>query len=66
MRGITPVCQTHSSKLCKLYCTQCNIPVCRLCFTEGEHQHHDTKDLIVHFIRKIKPMDNDMNELEIY
>ena len=64
LRGITPVCQTHSSKLCKLYCTQCNIPVFRLCFTEGEHQHHDTKDLIDHFIRKIKLMEDDLKELE--
>ncbi|XP_021367297.1 uncharacterized protein LOC110459394 [Mizuhopecten yessoensis] len=33
------VCKTHRSKTCDLYCSDCNIVMCAMCFTEKHKQH---------------------------
>ncbi|OWF45359.1 uncharacterized protein LOC110457142 [Mizuhopecten yessoensis] len=33
------VCKTHRGKTCDLYCSDCDIAMCTMCFTEGHKQH---------------------------
>ncbi|OWF43682.1 uncharacterized protein LOC110459382 [Mizuhopecten yessoensis] len=33
------VCKTHRGKACDLYCSDCNIVMCAMCFTEKHKQH---------------------------
>ena len=46
MRGCTPECQTHSTKLCKLHCQECDLPICADCITSGEHEQHNKVDIL--------------------
>ncbi|XP_052678916.1 E3 ubiquitin-protein ligase TRIM71-like [Crassostrea angulata] len=58
-RGYTPKCQKHSSKICELYCQQCDIPICGTCISSEEHSGHisieitKTMDNKKEIIRKI-------------
>nr|XP_034304733.1 E3 ubiquitin-protein ligase TRIM71-like [Crassostrea gigas] len=50
-RRYTPKCQKHPSKMCELYCEQCDIPICTTCASSNEHNGHK-------FIEITKTMDN--------
>ena len=49
MRGCTPECQTHSTELCKLHCQECDLPICALCISSGEHEQHNKVDILETF-----------------
>ncbi|OWF43678.1 uncharacterized protein LOC110459414 [Mizuhopecten yessoensis] len=36
---IPDVCKTHRGKTCDLYCSDCDIAICAMCFTEKHKQH---------------------------
>lgn len=40
----TPKCSKQSTKLCELHCEQCNIPMCNLCVSSGDHLGHEQVD----------------------
>nr|XP_034308096.1 tripartite motif-containing protein 3-like [Crassostrea gigas] len=64
-RGSTPKCLKHSIKLCELYCEQCDIPICTLCVSSGEHLGHRQIDIALRSIEtKKKHLIKDLQELE--
>ena len=64
LRGITPMCTTHSTEVCKKLCTTCNIPVCPLCDVSSEHKEHKKEDILKLFVTKRKLMKTDLQDLE--
>ncbi|XP_065936973.1 E3 ubiquitin-protein ligase TRIM45-like [Magallana gigas] len=64
-RGSTPKCSEHSAKLCELHCEQCNIPICTLCVSTGEHLGHKLVDFTVKSLETKKEiLKKDLKELE--
>lgn len=47
-----PKCLTHTSKLCKLRCEKCEIPICDLCVSSKTHRTHDVVELFAFFKSK--------------
>nr|XP_022295163.1 uncharacterized protein LOC111105269 [Crassostrea virginica] len=65
LRGITPKCTKHSTKVyCKEFCRTCNIPVCPQCVASSEHQNHRKKDILTVFKTKRKLMQKDLQDFE--
>ena len=64
LRGFTPKCSTHSSKVCTKFCTECNIPVCSQCVAAGEHEEHEKNDILTLFETKRERMQKDLQDLE--
>ncbi|XP_022293786.2 uncharacterized protein LOC111104232 [Crassostrea virginica] len=64
LRGITPKCTKHSTKVCTQLCTTCNIPVCPLCVASSEHEQHKKEDILKLFETKRKLMQKDLPDLE--
>nr|XP_022293659.1 E3 ubiquitin-protein ligase TRIM71-like [Crassostrea virginica] len=64
LRGITPKCTKHSTKVCTELCTTCNIPVCPLCVVSSEHEQHEKEDILTIFETKKELMQNDLEILE--
>lgn len=62
-----PLCLKHSVKQCKLYCEQCEIPICRDCvFPCGFHQGHKTIDIMNTYHIKKETILKDFKKLEIF
>eukprot|EP00105_Crassostrea_gigas_P014836 XP_011431646.1 PREDICTED: tripartite motif-containing protein 2 [Crassostrea gigas] len=63
-RGSSTKCLNHSSKICELYCEQCDIPICVQCTSSTEHQGH-TFVYIVNILEKQNAaVQRDLQELE--
>lgn len=60
----TPKCQKHLSKICKLYCVRCDIPICTLCVSFKEHDCHDVLDILNGMESKRNVLQKDLLELE--
>lgn len=45
-RRSIPKCQNHSTKICELYCKQCNTPICAYCVSSEEHQGHAVEKVL--------------------
>lgn len=56
-------CPEHSSKLCKLHCEQCDIPICVQCVFSKTHKAHDAEDILVFLERKKEALQADLEEL---
>eukprot|EP00105_Crassostrea_gigas_P019813 XP_011438426.1 PREDICTED: uncharacterized protein LOC105335973 [Crassostrea gigas] len=63
-RKTTIKCKKHSSKICKLFCEQCNIPICPLCTASKEHQTHIVDDIMKSLVNKKTVFQKDLQELE--
>lgn len=63
-RGSTPKCPKHSTKICELYCEECDIPICATCVSCGEHEQHKKVDIIKTFENKKTLLQRDLQELE--
>lgn len=64
-RGSTSKCPKHTSKVCELYCEQCNIPICATCATSQEHCSHKLIEILKKNIdRKKRIIQRDLQELE--
>ena len=55
-RGSTPKCPKHSSRICELCCELCNITICSLCVSSGEHEQHSKVDILETFEPKKKTL----------
>lgn len=58
-----PKCPAHTTKLCELYCEECNIPVCVQCVSSKKHKDHEVEDLLKFMKSKNKSLKADLEEL---
>lgn len=63
-RGSTPKCLKHSSKICELHCEQCDCPICALCVSSFDHEHHFKVDIFKKFEENKAALQKDIQELE--
>lgn len=63
-RGSTYKCPKHCTKQCLLYCEQCDIPICLLCISCGEHENHKKVDILESLKKKKTFLQKDLQELE--
>ena len=40
------VCPNHPTKQCEQYCEECNVPVCGICVSSGDHDQHKKEDIL--------------------
>ncbi|XP_078342023.1 uncharacterized protein LOC144617636 [Crassostrea virginica] len=64
LRGSIPKCQYHSTKLCIIFCKDCNVPICTICSSFGEHVQHKKEDILKAIAEKKELIRNDLKELE--
>ena len=65
-RGSTvnyPKCQKHSPNTCELHCKHCNIPICALCVSSGDHDQHK-KVIFKNISSKKQLIEKDLQELK--
>ena len=63
-RGSIPECQFHLKKLCIILCKECNVPICKLCSSWGEHVEHKKENILNVMTEKKELIRKDLNELE--
>nr|XP_022313999.1 uncharacterized protein LOC111118706 isoform X2 [Crassostrea virginica] len=63
-RGSIPKCQYHFTKTCIKFCKDCNVPICAICSSWGEHVQHKKEDILKAMAEKKELMKKDLQELE--
>nr|XP_022300258.1 E3 ubiquitin-protein ligase arc-1-like [Crassostrea virginica] len=63
-RGSIPKCQYHSTKLCIIYCKDCNVFICTLCSSWGEHVEHKKEKIREAMAEKKELIRKDLQEFE--
>ncbi|XP_078340203.1 uncharacterized protein LOC111107938 [Crassostrea virginica] len=64
LRGSIPKCPNHSTKTCTIFCKDCNVSICKICSSFGEHAEHKTEDLLKAMAEKEELIRKDLQELE--
>ena len=64
MRGLTPKCLKHSTKLCEVHCEYCDVAICEECVSSGEHEQHEKETFLISFSRKKERVQGDLQELK--
>ncbi|XP_078342027.1 uncharacterized protein LOC111107939 [Crassostrea virginica] len=64
LRGSIPKCQYHSTKTCTIFCKDCNVSICTICSSWGEHVKHKKEDLLKVMAEKEELIKKDLQELE--
>ena len=64
MRGLTPKCKKHSTKICELFCEYCGVPICAECASSTEHERHKKETFIKLYSLKEELILRDLQELE--
>ncbi|XP_078322021.1 E3 ubiquitin-protein ligase TRIM36-like isoform X1 [Crassostrea virginica] len=59
-----PQCLDHPTKQCELHCGRCDIPICLLCISSGEHEQHKKEDILKTLASKKELLRTDLQELE--
>ncbi|XP_062600390.1 tripartite motif-containing protein 55-like [Saccostrea cucullata] len=58
-----PECSTHSKERCKMYCKQCDIPVCISCIESNQHLGHELSRILRVFDEQKDIFIKERNEL---
>nr|XP_022305050.1 uncharacterized protein LOC111112043 [Crassostrea virginica] len=58
------VCPTHPYKQCEQHCEECNIQVCGLCLSLGDHDQHKKEDILQILATKKKLIQKDLLEFK--
>ncbi|XP_078340609.1 uncharacterized protein LOC111118706 [Crassostrea virginica] len=64
-RGSIPKCPYHSTKTCIIFCKDCNVPICAICSSFGEHVQHKKEDILKAMAEKKELIRKDLQELEV-
>ena len=64
LRGISPKCPSHLTKLSTLLCRECIIPICPHCVASGEHEEHKTENILKMIETKKELMQKDLRNLQ--
>ncbi|XP_078340463.1 uncharacterized protein LOC111107942 [Crassostrea virginica] len=64
LRGSISKCPNHSTKTCTIFCKDCNVSICKICSSFGEHAEHEKEDLLKAMAEKKELIRKDLQELE--
>ena len=64
LRGCIPKCPYHSTKQFILLCKDCNVSICKICSSWGEHVEHKKEDILKAMAEKKEVIRKDLQELE--
>ena len=57
-------CPNHPTKQCEQHCEECNVPVCGICVSSGEHDQHKKEDILKILTTKKALIQKDLLEFE--
>lgn len=63
-RRYTYKCPKHSTKICEMFCEDCNVSMCDKCDSSGEHKKHKQVDILKRFEFKKEDLQTDFQELQ--
>lgn len=63
-RELATKCPKHSTKICELYCEECDISICATCASSGEHIGHAYVEILKFFESQKEVIQRDLDELE--
>nr|XP_022308296.1 uncharacterized protein LOC111114300 [Crassostrea virginica] len=58
------VCPNHPTKQCEQHCEECNVPICCLCVSSGDHYQHKKEDILKILSTKKALIQKDLLELK--
>lgn len=63
-RELATKCPKHSTKICELYCEECDISICATCASSGKHIGHADVEILKFFESQKEVIQRDLDELE--
>ena len=64
LRESIPKCPKHSTKIGKIFCKACKVPMCVICNSSHEHKRHKKRDIVEVMFKKEKLIKKDLQEME--